>query len=261
MPTENESLRAKLGLKKETGVLVSCLYGAAADFPLRRWDVITRIGQEPIDSQGNVKVKEDLRLNFEYLLPKVVKDGQVRLTIFRDGKDQEIQVPVPPDDNFVIPLLLDKYPRYFIYGPMVFMSANQKLASAITSSSAVLTAAWRRSPLLLRASDEPAFAGEEIVVLGYQLFPHKTSKGYSPAPFSVVTHVNGTAVRNLVHLVELLRDAKGEFLSVDLAGLSSPLVFRRDEMAPATDDILSDEGIRKQYSDDLEKVWHPAKAR
>ena len=87
------------------------------------------------------------------------------------------------------------------------------------------------------------------------------SKGYSPAPFCVVTHVNGTAVRNLVHLVEMLRDCKDEFLSIDLAGLSSPLVFRRDNMAKATDNILSDEGIRKQYSDNLEKVRHPAKAR
>ena len=47
--------------------------------------------------------------------------------------------------------------------------------------------------------DPPAFAGEEIVTLGYRLFPHTTSKGYTPDPFSVVTHVNGTAVRNLVH--------------------------------------------------------------
>jgi hypothetical protein len=67
------------------------------------------------------------------------------------------------------------------------------------------------------------------------------------------------AVRNLAHLVELLRDAKDEFLTIDLAGLAAPMVFRRDEALKATDDILSDEGIRKQYSDDLEKVWHPAK--
>ena len=31
----------------------------------------------------------------------------------------------------------------------------------------------------------------------------------------------------------------------------------REEVLKATEDILSDEGIRKQYSDDLEGVWHP----
>ena len=53
--------------------------------------------------------------------------------------------------------------------------------------------------------------------------------------------------------MELLRDAKGEFLTIDLAGASPPLVFRREEILKATEDILSDEGVRKQYSDDLEE--------
>ena len=57
-----------------------------ADYPLKKWDVIMRIGDEPIDSQGNVKIKEDLRLNFQYLVPKLANDGRVRLTIFRDAR-------------------------------------------------------------------------------------------------------------------------------------------------------------------------------
>ena len=61
------------------------------------------------------------------------------------------------------------------------------------------------------------------------------------------------------HLVELLRNAKGEFLTIDLAGDSEPLVFRIAEMADATEEILADEGIRKQYSEEFEKVWHPKK--
>ena len=106
--------------------------------------------------------------------------------------------------------------------------------------------------------DKPAFAGEEIVILTH-LLPHKTSKGYSPPAFSAVSRINGTQVRNLQHLVELLRDAKGEFLVVELVGPTQPLVFRRAEALQASEEIMADEGIRKQYSDDLEKVWHKAK--
>ena len=109
-----------------------------------------------------------------------------------------------------------------------------------------------------RLYDKPAFGGEEIVLLT-QLLPHKTSKGYAPPPFSVVSRVNGTKVRNLAHLVELLRDAKEEFLVVELVGPVEPLVFRRADVLEASEEILSDEGIRKQYSDDLEGVWHKAK--
>ena len=97
------------------------------------------------------------------------------------------------------------------------------------------------------------------MTLGYGLLPHKTSKGYRLPPFSVVTHINGTAVRNLAHMVELIRDAKDEFLTVDLAGSSPPLVFRRagDSRRHRRDPFRR--RVRKQYSDDLESVWHRKK--
>ena len=44
-----------------------------------------------------------------------------------------------------------------------------------------------------------------------------------------------------------------------MTGPIEPLVFRRAEVLQATEDILADEGIRKQYSDDLENVWHKGK--
>ena len=259
-PTENEALRAKLGLGQHTGMLVCEPFASTADYPLRRWDVITHIDGQPLDSQGNVKVADDLRLNFEYLLANVVREGRVKLTIFRDGKTSEVQVPVRPDGNFVMPPLFGKYPRYFIYGPMVLMPASQDFALRLASvSTGALQMAMNQSPILPRLMAHPAFEGEEIVILGAALLPHKTSKGYTPPPFAVVARVNGTPPRNLVHVVELLRDAQGEFLSIDLAGGTAPLVFRRGEMLKATEEILADEGIRKQYSDDLEGVWHRAK--
>jgi S1-C subfamily serine protease len=258
--TENEALQAKLGLEKESGLMVSEPASDASDYPLKKWDVITRIGDDPLDSQGNVKVRDDLRLYFQYRIPKLVQKGRVKLTILRDHKTHEMQVPVRAEGDYVIPYLMGKYPRYFIYGPVIFMPANQDLTDRMLSYPPLVSMlAMTQSPLLSRTVDHPAFKGEEIVTLGYGLLPHKTSKGYSPTPFSVVSQINGTAVKNLVHLVKLLRDAKGEFLTIEVAGAGESLVFRREEILKATDDILSDEGIRKQYSDDLENVWHPTK--
>ena len=144
---------------------------------------------------------------------------------------------------------------------MVFMPASQDLVHGLASASGswVSMLMMTQSPLLARAMDHPAFEGEEIVTLGYGLLPHKTSKGYTLSPFSVVSRINGAAVRNLAHAVELIRDAKGEFLTIDVAGVGTPLVFRREEIFKATEEILADEGVRKQYSDDLERVWHHAK--
>jgi S1-C subfamily serine protease len=256
LSTENEALRARLGLTKEAGMVVYKPFRSTDDYPLKKWDVITHVGGEPLDSQGNVKINDGLRLQFQYLVAKQAKDGRVKLTIIRDRKPMDVQVPVRADGDYVLSFLLGRYPRYFIHGPMIFMPAYQDVACYLPSSLVMYT----RSPLLSLVMAHPSFEGEEIVTLGVGLLPHKTSKGYTVSPFSVVTHVNGTAVRNMRHLVTLLRDAKGEFLTIDVAGDCPPLVFRREEVLKATEDILSDEGVRKQYSDDLEDVWHPKTA-
>jgi hypothetical protein len=263
-PTENEALRARLGLGAQTGVVVYRPESAADDYPLKKWDVITRIGDHPVDNQGNVKLRADLYVSFQYLVRKLAKEGRLGLTILRDGKALEVNVPVRSEKNLAVPFLSTKsardcYPRYFVCGPLVFLSASQELAGGMTRASGgwIRMMAMAENPLLARLMDKPAFAGEEIVTLGYGLLPHKTSKGFSPPPFSVVSRVDGTPVRSLAHLVALIRDAKGEFLTIDLAGNSGPLVFRREEVLKATDEILADEGIRRQYSEDLEGVWRP----
>ncbi len=88
------------------------------------------------------------------------------------------------------------------------------------------------------------------------MFSHKITKGYGQVFGAVVSTVNGTPVKNLAHLVELLRDASGEFLEFDFVDRHvEKLVFRRAEIMAATEEILSNNGIRKQYSEDLAAVW------
>jgi S1-C subfamily serine protease len=259
-PIDNDALRARLGLGKDTGVMIVEAFSSAPDYPLKRWDVITRIGDHSLDNMGQVKLKDDLKLAWGYFVSKLAKDGRVKLTILRDRKKHELSVPVRSDPNLVIPFLMGNYPRYFICGPMVFMQATQEQLFAMTASPVWrITLGMVKSPLLARQVDRRAFDGEEIVTLGHSLLPHRISKGYRGLGYSVVTHVNGTAVRNLAHVVELLRDAKGEFLTIDLAGRSPPLVFRREEALKATDEILADEGIRRQCSEDLEGIWRARK--
>jgi hypothetical protein len=72
----------------------------------------------------------------------------------------------------------------------------------------------------------------------------------------IVTSINGISVKNLRHLVEILRDSEEEFIRIDLAGRGTEtLVFRRHEMIAATEQILNDNGIRAQGSPDMLSVW------
>ena len=80
--------------------------------------------------------------------------------------------------------------------------------------------------------------------------------GYSNATASVVKSVNGTPIRSLAHLVELLRDVKEEFVTfvADNRG-GETLVFSHKQMVAAIDDILNDNGVRAQGSPDLMGIW------
>jgi S1-C subfamily serine protease len=256
---ENDALRSRLGLPKGIGgLMVMEPNKNGGDYPLQEWDVITHIGDQKIDSEGKVAVRYDLRLSARYLVQKHAKNGIVDVMIYRDGQPKQIQLPVQSRRDLVLPYLQNQDPRYFIYGPLVFSQATQdyldRLGNQWESS-----LAKRGSLLMLRRYDKPSFDGEELVVVSAPMFPHRITKGYDDPNAAVVTEVNDVPVKSLRHLVEVLRAAK-ESQVVFKFGRSSrrtqeTLVFDRAEMMKATEEVLNDNGIRYQYSDDIRPIW------
>lgn len=251
---ENKSLRARLKLPKETTGYVVRRPFRDEDYPLKKWDVVTHIGEHDLDDLGNVKIRDDLRLDFRYLIPSLANDSKIDLTVFREGEEISISVPVLLKRPRLLPTLQGTYPRHFILGPMCFTSATQDFASALGRKSlGYLTAV--KSPLLYRQQDEPEFEGEELVVMSTRMFSHRMIKGYRNAPFGVVSHVNSEPVKSLQQFVELLRDSKEDFLEFEFFGEVETLVFEREKLIDATEGILEDEGIRYQYSKGLASIW------
>ncbi|MBI5693026.1 MAG: trypsin-like peptidase domain-containing protein [Verrucomicrobia bacterium] len=256
---ENPALRPFLKVGREVeGMIVTETDVTDASYPLQAWDILTRIGDTPIDNEGMVRVG-DIRVRFQYLIQKVARNGKVPLTLVRAGKEQQVELPVSPRRPMVIPDLDGAYPSYFVYGPLVFSAASQTFLAGLNNAAAGLSAA--KSPLSIRRADRPAFDGEQLVVISSPFFPHKLSKGYSQAQSRVVETINGVKVKNLAHLVALLRDAKDEFVVIDFGGRRfETLVFPRKEMVAATEEILSDNGVRAQGSPDALKVWNEKKS-
>ncbi len=256
---ENDALRAFLKVDRSVqGIVVREPYGTDAAYPLKKWDVITRIGDAPVDDQGMVRLGANLRVRFQYLVQKLAKDGTVPLTVVRNSQPVTIALPVPSDRPMLIPDLRGSYPSYFVFGPMVFSTATMQYVGAFSGNAGALnTLSFIQSPLLRRRTDPPAFDGEELVLVSSPFFPHKLAKGYSNPMSSVLKSVNGVKVRNLAHLVELLRDSKDEFLAFefDTRGGETP-VFRRQEALAATEEILGDNGVRAQGSPDMLAVWN-----
>lgn len=113
------------------------------------------------------------------------------------------------------------------------------------------------SPLITRIGDKPAFPGERLVVVPCPFFPHRLSKGYGNPGWQVLQTVNHQPIKNLAHLVEVLRDLKDAFVTFEFNTRSSgeAIVFPRAEMVSATENILNDNGVRSQGSTDVMKIW------
>jgi hypothetical protein len=226
--------------------------------------VMTAIGDQPIDSDGKVGVRYDLRLSALYLIQKLAKDGAIDVTVQRDGRPLGLKVPLGRQRELVVPYLRNRLPRYFIYGPLVFCSATQEYIEQLGNQWEVYHAR-QGNPLMIRRYDKPAFAGEELVIVCSPMFPHAITKGYDDPNGFVIREVDGVAVKNLKHFVELLRDGKTPEVTFKFAKMTNRiqehLVFDRRAMIAATEDILKDFGIRYAYSEDLRPVWELAAGR
>jgi S1-C subfamily serine protease len=259
---ENPALRSFLKLDSSVqGIVVHQPTSNDASYPLKEWDVITKIGDTLIDDQGMIPLRQGLRVRFQYLVQKIAKNGKLPLTVVRAGKEKQIDLPVSPDFALAIPDERGTYPSYFILGPVVFSEPSALLVTGLAKINKgadwLLALIYSGNPLVTRFGDKTAFPGEQIVFVSSPFFPHKLSNGYSSPSPQVVKSINGHAIKNLANLVEILRDSKDEFITIEFnrRGGGETLVFPRKEMADATDAILTDNGVRSQGSPDMLAIW------
>jgi hypothetical protein len=176
----------------------------------------------------------------------------------RQGKALTLQLPVSSTRPLLIPDLRGAYPPYFVCGPLVFSVATAQFLEGFgANANALRYLSSIGSPLMARRGDRPAFPGEQLVVISSPFFPHRLAENYSNQVLHVVKSVNGIRIRNLRHLVEVLRDCQDPFVVVEFCERDSEsLVFPREPLFASTDDILTDNGVRAQGSPDMLAVWN-----
>jgi S1-C subfamily serine protease len=250
---ENPALRAYLKLDKSVeGMVVHRPFKADDSYPLKEWDVVTHIGATPIDNQGQVEIGKDLRVGFEYLVQRVAKNGTVPLTVVRAGKTLNVQVPVLTERPMLVRDLQGQYPSYFILGPLSFSTASFQMLGSLKGG----TNGFARSKAFLQWFDPPTPEREEIVFVSSPFFPHKLAAGYDNPAGAVIDAVNGVHIRSLKHLVAVLRDLKDPYVTIEFDQRGGEaLVFERQAMVAATEEILNDNGVRAQGSADTLEVW------
>ena len=133
---ENPALRAFLKLDKTArGIVVHKPDSDDAAYALKQWDVITKIGDTPVDDEGMIKLNRNLRVLGGYMTQKLAAHGKLPLTVIRAGKEISVELPVQAKHPRVIPSLEGAYPAWFVYGPVVFSTATQEFVAGLTAGS------------------------------------------------------------------------------------------------------------------------------
>lgn len=255
---ENPILRDFLKLDKNVeGCIIHAPHDMGNGTVLKEWDVLTHIGDTPIDNQCMVKLKPNVRVMFKYKVQQIAQKGFVPLTIMRDSKPIKVQAPVYPGRPHLISDLQGGYPSYFILGPIVFSRATVEYLSFLANNAPALNGyAYNASPLMTLRGEMPSKEREELVVVASPFFPHKLVTGYSNRFGAVIYSINGIRIRSLKHLVEVLRDAKEDLLVIHYdQRWGETMVLPRKAMIQETEGVLSDNGIRSQGSLDMMAVW------
>lgn len=247
---ENEAVRDWLGLgADQTGLICT---QEDKDLPLKRWDLISRIGDQNIDNAGLITIGDGVRLNWAYSIPILASDGAVPVTVIRKGEAVDLELPVSSARQDLLPPLGNEYPEYFVLGPMVFSPVRQDhLAEYYIGYLAAVG-----SPIALRADEERAFEGEELVVLASGFLPHPITKGYAVTYRPTVKSVNGVAIRSLGHMLGVIKQLEDRFVVIEFFDDNQEvLVFDREELLDSTEEILEDNSIRRQGSDRFMEIW------
>lgn len=249
---ENQALRDRLKADKSiTGMVITRVTHPKPEDLLKPWDIITAVGAHAIDNDGMTLLKPNVRVGFGYWVPKEAKDGKIPMTVYRDGKKMDVQIPVKAERELLFQPLNGTYPSYFILGPLTFTPVLREHAGLNAQF-----LARRNSPILQRMDDPPAFEGEQMVAGPYKMHTHKIGKGYEVQFFPILKKFNGEPVKNLKDLVTKVKASKDEYLVFEWADDDAEtLVFKREDLMKSTDEILDDNGIRGQMSDDLKAVW------
>ena len=259
-PIHNPAMRRMLKMQPaDPGVLV---LQPTSDGALRANDVLTKIGDFPINNAGLVLPSPNLSVAFSYMIPKLARGNSVPVSVRRDGKLLSVELTIQRENPFVIKNYDGDPLPYFIHGPLVLVPA--KLSDINTTYAKALGGFFADSPLNARKNEFARLPGEELVVVSNQ-FRHKIADGYVSYTGKVVKSINGTPVKNLHHLVEIVRDSRDDFLRLTFpeGRLTVIMVLDRMEIEAATEQILDDNGIApaRRGSADMMAVWNAKKKK
>ncbi len=246
-PTRDPQFRRYLGMKKgQAGVyVVSVAHAAAAEKAgLKKADVVMSVGGHEIDEDGNYENSDYGKIPFSHLISTAnLPGGELPMTVLRNGHTIDLKLPLEPRDLSKVisePMVLDRAPRYYILGGLVFQELSRSFLREWGSD-------WKNdAPARLTYLDEfqdelPPDRGK-IVFLS-QVLPADTTVGYDDVAEIIVEKINGRTIRCLEDVAEAAKHPIDGFQKVELESDPGVLYLDAKEVSETADQLRDSYGL------------------
>ncbi|KEP62220.1 UNVERIFIED_CONTAM: trypsin domain-containing protein [Hammondia hammondi] len=246
---ENKSLRHALSLKsKDEGILIKKLDGGGpAKAVLRKGDILLEIGGKKIASDGTVAFRNGERILFTWILSQMFVGDRCSVKLLRQNRERRESFSVGKL-NLLVPANSDlRRPQYLIVGGLVFVPLSEPFLKSEYGEDFE-----SRAPVRLLDKWQhgfQSFPGEQFVLLSHVL-AHDVTVGYEHLHNVQVQHFNGTSVKTLKHLAELVENSTEEYWRFDLDH-DEVVVLEADAARRALPHILQRNMIRSSKSEDV----------
>ena len=248
---ENPAMRRYYGLDENiTGKLIDkIVYNSPAQGILKEGDIITAIDGHKIENDGTVEFRRHEYTDFYYFVDRHQIGEKVRLSIIRDRKPMEVEVPLSKtgDDMYLVKTTrYDQMPTYAIYGGYVFVPLTRNLIRSTRRN---------RLKLSCLAGKWIEKDKDEVVVL-LKVLASDISRGDNNFGMWPVDTVNGKPFKNFKEFYTMMEGLKEPYyLLEDKEGVK--VIIDRKEAASKQREILKKYNIEYEKSEDLRRISKP----
>ncbi len=238
-PSKRRYYRMEAG---RSGVIVEDVAKILGGNSIKTDDIILEIDGYKVSNNGKIRIQggEPRSLFYPVYLRQIGE--KIPVKVLRDGAVVETSIHAAKRDSRIRPWMYDVKPDYFVFGGMVFTTAsyNYIVASKASFHDDIFA--------------DKEFEGDEAVVIS-DVLADVCMEGYLGCDGSLVRTVNGTKVRNLRHLVELLESCKDGFIrfGLDLGHeWDVKMIVDAKELREATPRVMQRYQIPADRSSDLQ---------
>lgn len=202
-------------------------------------------------SDGTVPFRQGERVDLKYIVTSRFVGDPLTLDIWRDGREQRVVVEALRQYQYLVPPhLKNQMPSYLVVGGLVFTTCSdlyllQRYGSLGSSPARLMFKTY------FGTKSTP---DEEVVILSGVLACAATT-GYDSAQGlqdSPVVAFNGSPIRSLPHLAQLLAACEDPFLRFTLEAGDKVVVLDAALARKCTAQVMADQNINSHMSKDLQ---------